>query len=178
MSTRRHPTCGLLLTMGSSLSAEDGTAAACGAAPSPALPPAAAPEASPIAESPFDVSAPSAPPPPAAASSAAFLAAASWRALSSSIETLSARASSGSRFGSTSKSKSPPPPAAAAAAAPAAAAAAKPLPPSPSPLKIGELMSTSESIAGPWGTCIQGSATAPCHWSWCSCQSPWNQKRP
>ena len=68
-----------------------------------------------------------------AASSAALFAAASCLALSSSIETLRARASSGSKLGSTPKSKSPPP------AAAAAAAAAKPLPPSPSPVKTGVL---------------------------------------
>ena len=67
-------------------------------------------------------------------SSAAFLAAASCLALSSSIETLRARASSGSRLGSTPNSKPVTPPAAAAAAA-----AAKPLPPSPSPVKMGVL---------------------------------------
>lgn len=67
------------------------------------------------------------------ASSAAF-AAASCLALSSSIETRRARASSGSRLGSTPKSKPDTPPAAAAAAA-----AANPLPPSPSPVKIGVL---------------------------------------
>ncbi|KAK2355529.1 26S proteasome non-ATPase regulatory subunit protein [Trifolium repens] len=68
------------------------------------------------------------------ASSAAFFAAASCLALSSSIETLRARANSGSKFGSTPKSYPDTPPADAAAAA-----AAKPLPPSPSPVNIGVL---------------------------------------
>lgn len=77
-------------------------------------------------------------PPCLAASSAAFLAAASCLALSSSIETLRARANSGSKFGSTPKSNPDTPPAAAAAAA-----AAKPLPPSSSPVKIGVLYAAS-----------------------------------
>jgi len=50
------------------------------------------------------------------------------------MDTLSARANSGSRFGSTPNSNPDTPPAAAAAAA-----AAKPLPPSPSPVKMGVL---------------------------------------
>lgn len=69
------------------------------------------------------------------ASSAALFAAASCLALSSSKETLRARANSGSILGSTSKSK----PEAPTDAAAAAAAAAKPLPPSPSPVKTGVL---------------------------------------
>nr|GMC99069.1 hypothetical protein Iba_chr05eCG2200 [Ipomoea batatas] len=64
----------------------------------------------------------------AASSSAALFAAASCLALSSSIETRSASASSGSKLGSTPNSKPDTPPAEAAAAA-----AANPLPPSPSP---------------------------------------------
>jgi len=63
------------------------------------------------------------------ASSAALLAAASCLALSSSKETLRARASSGSMLGSTPKSKPEALP----------AAAAKSLPPSPSPVKTGVL---------------------------------------
>jgi hypothetical protein len=77
--------------------------------------------------------------PLAVESSADRFMAASCRARSSSIETRRARASSGSRFGSTPKSYAPPPPPTAAAAADAAAAAANPLPPSPSPVKIDEL---------------------------------------
>mmetsp|Transcript_8009 Transcript_8009/g.49473 ORF Transcript_8009/g.49473 Transcript_8009/m.49473 type:complete len:246 (+) Transcript_8009:1575-2312(+) len=77
-------------------------------------------------------------------SSLAVFCAASCRALSSSSDTRSANASSGSRLGSTPNSKPPPSPLAPAPAA-ADAANAEPLSPS-APVKMGVLRRTSERI--------------------------------